>query len=176
MNAPAVLLVIRWLVRDTFRQARASGIFWIMLAISVLSIALCLSVRIEGDVPLTWDGPNRPEALPRSDVAKSAATVASLIADGAVRSQGHLRVPVPVYPLEYQQVSAALRQNVPLLNQGRLTLAFGANVLTFPSLGFSFSTAPSGGGFWWRGLRAAATRPTSAFSPNSFMWGRNSFR
>ena len=62
MNAPAVLLVIRWLVRDTFRQARASGISWLMLTISVLSIALCFSVRIEGDVPLTWDGPNRPEA------------------------------------------------------------------------------------------------------------------
>ena len=125
MNAPAALLVIRWLVRDTFRQARASGILWLMLAISVLSIALCLSVRIEGDVPLTWDGTDRPEAIPRSYADRAAASVASLVADGAVRSQGILRVPVPVHPLEYQQVNAALRGNVPII-QGRLTLAFGA--------------------------------------------------
>ena len=125
MNAPAAILVIQWLVRDTFRQARSSGIFWVMLAVSVLATALCLSVRIEGDLPLSWDGPDRPEALPRSDVAKATAAVASLVADGAVRSQGFLRVPVPVHPLEYQQVATAIRQNVPLI-QGRLSLAFGA--------------------------------------------------
>ena len=32
---------------------------------------------------------------------------------------------MPAYPLEYQQVATAIRQNVPLI-QGRLTLAFGA--------------------------------------------------
>jgi ABC-type transport system involved in multi-copper enzyme maturation permease subunit len=39
-------LTIRWLVRDTFRQAFSSGIFWLMLGMSALTIAACLSVDV----------------------------------------------------------------------------------------------------------------------------------
>jgi ABC-type transport system involved in multi-copper enzyme maturation permease subunit len=35
-----------WLVRDTFRQAFASGIFWLMLAVSLLAAGACLTVRV----------------------------------------------------------------------------------------------------------------------------------
>ena len=43
-------LTIRWLVRDTFRQAISSGIFWLMLGMSALTIAACLSVDVtEGE-------------------------------------------------------------------------------------------------------------------------------
>src|SRR5262249_30693773 len=66
MNAPAALFAIRCLVRDTFRQARASGIFWLMLGVSLICIVLCLSVSIQGDLPLHADGPDQPELLPRS--------------------------------------------------------------------------------------------------------------
>ena len=125
MDAPAAILVIRWLVRDTFRQARASGIFWLMLAVSALSVALCLSVRVEGDVPLVKEGPNDPEALPRIYLARANIAVATLVADGAAQSMGIWRVPEPVHSIEYNQVMTAIRQKVPLI-QGRLTLAFGA--------------------------------------------------
>jgi len=50
MNAPTALLTITWLVRDTVRQALASGIFWIMLTISALSILFCLSVEPVGGI------------------------------------------------------------------------------------------------------------------------------
>ena len=54
MDAPAALLTIAWLIRDTFRQAQASGIFWLMLGISILCIVLCLSVGIKGGLPATF--------------------------------------------------------------------------------------------------------------------------
>jgi hypothetical protein len=56
MSLPAAIFVIRWLVRDTFRQARANGILWLMLAVSGLCMVFCLSVSTV-DLPL-WD----PEA------------------------------------------------------------------------------------------------------------------
>jgi ABC-type transport system involved in multi-copper enzyme maturation permease subunit len=37
---------VRWLVRDTFRQARACGIFWVLLGGSALCIALCLTATV----------------------------------------------------------------------------------------------------------------------------------
>lgn len=40
------------LIRDTFRQSRASGILWIMLGVTAVCVALCLSVKITGDVSL----------------------------------------------------------------------------------------------------------------------------
>jgi hypothetical protein len=47
MNA---IPVIRWLVRDTFVQALHSGVFWLMLALTVVCVALCLSTSvIDGD-------------------------------------------------------------------------------------------------------------------------------
>ncbi len=48
MNAPQIIYVLRWLIRDTFRQALAGKVFWIMLAVSGLCILFCLGVGIEG--------------------------------------------------------------------------------------------------------------------------------
>lgn len=52
MDLPAVLFAVRSLVRDTFRQATASGISWLMLAVSAVCICFCLSVGVSGDAPL----------------------------------------------------------------------------------------------------------------------------
>jgi hypothetical protein len=125
MDAPAALLAIRWLVRDTFRQAQASGIFWLMLGISTVCIALCLSVNIEGDVPLSAAGRDQAEFLPPSDLAAAAAAVAGLVPNGASQAQGTWTIPPPFYSRPYQQVVAAGRHRVPIA-RGRLTLAFGA--------------------------------------------------
>jgi ABC-type transport system involved in multi-copper enzyme maturation permease subunit len=46
MTAPDVLVSIRHLARDTFRQSIASGICWLMLIASAVCILVCLSVRI----------------------------------------------------------------------------------------------------------------------------------
>jgi ABC-type transport system involved in multi-copper enzyme maturation permease subunit len=56
MTGPAFIYVTRWLIRDTFRQALASRIFWIMLAVSGLCMLFCLGVGIEGGAPLKQKG------------------------------------------------------------------------------------------------------------------------
>lgn len=56
MNSSAFLYALRWLIRDTFRQALAGKVFWIMLAISGLCILFCLGVSIEGGESLRPEG------------------------------------------------------------------------------------------------------------------------
>lgn len=48
MTAGNMAAIVRWLVRDTFRQAFASGLFWVMLVITGLFVVVCLSVSVEG--------------------------------------------------------------------------------------------------------------------------------
>ena len=52
MNLSESIYVLRWLIRDTFRQSLASRIFWLMLAISAVCILFCFSVSIEGGASL----------------------------------------------------------------------------------------------------------------------------
>ncbi len=49
MTAASAFHATRWLVRDTFRQAVASGVFWFMLAASAAATLLCLTVTVSGD-------------------------------------------------------------------------------------------------------------------------------
>lgn len=49
MNLPDVIRTVRWMVRDTFRQAVATRLFWVMLAVSVVCTLFCLSVEVSGD-------------------------------------------------------------------------------------------------------------------------------
>jgi ABC-type transport system involved in multi-copper enzyme maturation permease subunit len=65
MNSPAALYIVRWLARDTFRQARASSLFWLMLGASAVFIAACLSVGVQGPRSLRHAG-DLPEFLPRN--------------------------------------------------------------------------------------------------------------
>lgn len=48
MTAIASLRAVAWLVRDTFRQALASGSSWLMLAGSAACVALCLTAPVDG--------------------------------------------------------------------------------------------------------------------------------
>jgi len=52
MSSPEVIYVWRWLIRDTFRQAMANYVFWVMLAASAVVIVFCLSVSIQRGGPL----------------------------------------------------------------------------------------------------------------------------
>jgi ABC-type transport system involved in multi-copper enzyme maturation permease subunit len=56
MTGSAFIYIARWLIRDTFRQALASRIFWIMLTVSALCTLFCLGVSIEGGEPLKEKG------------------------------------------------------------------------------------------------------------------------
>lgn len=66
MSLPELIYVFRWIMRDTFSQARASGITWAMLIVSGLCILLCLSIGVSG--PTNWRDPKdpTPEILPRN--------------------------------------------------------------------------------------------------------------
>jgi ABC-type transport system involved in multi-copper enzyme maturation permease subunit len=46
-NSPEVLAALYWLVRDTFRQAVATRIFWVMLVVSAACIVFCLGISVE---------------------------------------------------------------------------------------------------------------------------------
>lgn len=66
MTLTSCLRAVGWLVRDTFRQSLAYGIFWILLGVSLVCIAVCASVTIEGAVALDRPDENR-DFLPRND-------------------------------------------------------------------------------------------------------------
>jgi hypothetical protein len=126
MNAPAAVFTIRWLIRDTFRQARASGIFWLMLGLTAVCIAVCLTVNVVGDAPLVApDTNNTMEALPRVYRQRAAADVASTIALGSTPGFAPAANVTPLMSDEYKTVARAQREHVPIVS-GNLELAFGA--------------------------------------------------
>jgi ABC-type transport system involved in multi-copper enzyme maturation permease subunit len=51
MSARTHFYVTRWLMHDTLCQARASGIFWFMLAVSFATILFCLTATVAGAGP-----------------------------------------------------------------------------------------------------------------------------
>ena len=65
-DSPPRSTTIAWLVRDTFRQSLAHGIFWVLLVISLLSIAVCLTISVSGPATLR-QGDDNPDFLSRRD-------------------------------------------------------------------------------------------------------------
>lgn len=59
--------VLYWLTRDTFRQSFAYGIFWIVLAITAICVAVCASAQVEGAGELSFPD-EQPDFLPRDDI------------------------------------------------------------------------------------------------------------
>ncbi len=111
MNAISGLVVLNQLTRDTFRQACASGVCWMMLAITATCFVLCLSVSVSGDVSLSAeDEPALFLPQPPPD------TVASRLAEQ------------PAARLDIDP--AAARHDGIETVSGRMSLAFGA--VSFP--------------------------------------------
>jgi ABC-type transport system involved in multi-copper enzyme maturation permease subunit len=101
--------VVKHLIRDTFQQARASGISWLMLALTAICVLICLSVSVSGDVPLQA-GDEPDYFLPsHSGLAANRATPVN-------------RQPAPVRSAAPDE---ALRDGVKTI-KGQMTLAFGA--------------------------------------------------
>jgi hypothetical protein len=98
LNLSAALYAIRWLVRDTFRQSFASGIFPLMLCVSLLCTLLCLSIGVEGGTKLNHtDGP--AEFLPRNDPraqdpAKAAEHGVDVVGGDLTLAFGAIRIPL----------------------------------------------------------------------------------
>src|SRR5262249_46730662 len=71
MTLPAALFAVRWLVRDTLRQARASGITAAMLLVTAVCTLLCLSMGIQGEpTPLPLGPGERREFYPKQEAEK----------------------------------------------------------------------------------------------------------
>ncbi|HEX4132782.1 MAG TPA: ABC transporter permease subunit [Pirellulales bacterium] len=66
MNARWFLNTVGWMVRDTFRQSLAAGIFWVLLGLSGVCILVCLSAGTRGSANLELTE-NMPEFLPPTD-------------------------------------------------------------------------------------------------------------
>lgn len=86
VNSPRAVAV-RWLVRDTFRQSIAHGIFAILLLVSLLSIATCLTIQVSGPATLQ-QGDDNPDFVPRNDAV--AADAEKLKSSGVMVAQGEL--------------------------------------------------------------------------------------
>lgn len=67
MKRSPLLTTTAWLMRDTFRQSMAHGIFAVLTVISLLSIGVCLSLGVRGPVTLA-QGDENPDFLSRRDV------------------------------------------------------------------------------------------------------------
>jgi len=66
MKDSPILNTLGWLVADTFRQARSAGILAVLLVISLLSIAVCATISVEGLDALAING-EQADFLPRHD-------------------------------------------------------------------------------------------------------------
>jgi hypothetical protein len=63
MNLTTSLLTLRWMFRDTFRQAAASGLLWLLLAVDAATILFCLSISITGKEPVPLVPGDQPQYL-----------------------------------------------------------------------------------------------------------------
>lgn len=66
MSINETLRVLAWMIRDTFRGALRTRVFWMMLGLGGVAILTCLSVSVEGGTTLARAGEN-PDFLPRGD-------------------------------------------------------------------------------------------------------------
>src|SRR5262245_21804397 len=105
MNFASASLTIRWLIRDTFRQAVASRISWVMLLVSGVAIVFCLSVGISGESsappPL---GGYQPEYIPEKEAKRlqkeGAGTEVRVISGDLTLLFGAIRIPLQRTRLE----------------------------------------------------------------------------
>lgn len=93
-----IFATFAWLVRDTFRQSIAQGIFAVLLVISLLSITVCLSLGVSGPATLT-QGDESPDFVSRRDAeAKDPAKLSTsgvMVADGKLTlAFGAINVPL----------------------------------------------------------------------------------
>jgi ABC-type transport system involved in multi-copper enzyme maturation permease subunit len=69
MNLSESIRVLRWMIRDTFRQSLATKLFWVMISVTAVCTLLCLSLRVEGDLPAVTEL-DLPLVLPKQEAKK----------------------------------------------------------------------------------------------------------
>ena len=129
MPARRGFATVKQLVRDTFRQACASGICWMMLAATAVCVALCLSVSVSGDVALR--GGDEPALFLPPPSARAAAPSAVLVlaSSGPLEALTLTAAGQGVWGSPGTSPTLARQEGVETLG-GRMSLAFGA--VSFP--------------------------------------------
>lgn len=95
MISANAIYVVRWLIRDTFRQARDSGLFWVMLTVSCICIAVCLSASVTNSQKLHQPG-EPTEFLPRDypDPARAEREKVEMVSGELTLAFGAVRAPL----------------------------------------------------------------------------------
>ncbi|HVJ83721.1 MAG TPA: ABC transporter permease [Planctomycetia bacterium] len=68
MNGPRFPGVFGWLVRDTFKQAAASGLGWAALVLTTVATMVCLSAETHGPKEFKGEDGEPAEILPADDI------------------------------------------------------------------------------------------------------------
>ncbi|HEV7224298.1 MAG TPA: ABC transporter permease subunit [Pirellulales bacterium] len=97
MTLSETLRTLGWLVRDTFRQSLAYGIFWLLLGMSVLCISVCATLHVSGSVAL--DQGDGRDFLPRNDpdaqdAAKAKTSGVAIVAGEMSLAFGAIKLPL----------------------------------------------------------------------------------
>jgi ABC-type transport system involved in multi-copper enzyme maturation permease subunit len=126
MNELSQFAVIQQLIRDTFRQASASGISWMMLAVTAICAVLCLSVSVSGDAAIYAE--NEPGYfLPPTSQRAVASSVVLVLAGSQPLETATLTgaAGTKVWFAFETNPALARREGIETIS-GQMTLAFGA--------------------------------------------------
>ncbi len=97
MDLPNAVYAFRWFVRDTFRQASDSRLSWLMLGCSGVFVALCLSVGVNGEVPLQKEGVPvdfLPSGDPLAETVRVSSSGVAVVGGQLTVFFGFIRVPL----------------------------------------------------------------------------------
>jgi hypothetical protein len=117
-------LSIRRLIHDTLRQAAASGVCWLMLGVSGLCIAVCLTIRpvsgadVEG--PGAWSVPPPPERV----IREGQGAAADLVATCSLPSRGVWWLPLALISSGFRELLQRPPETAPA-EWTRVELLFG---------------------------------------------------
>jgi ABC-type transport system involved in multi-copper enzyme maturation permease subunit len=126
MNERSQFAVLPQLIRDTFRQASASGISWMMLAVTALCAALCLSVNVSGDVPIYAENEPGYFLPPTSQRALSSSVVLVLAGSQPLETATLTATAGRKVWFAFETDPALARREGIETISGHMTLAFGA--------------------------------------------------
>jgi ABC-type transport system involved in multi-copper enzyme maturation permease subunit len=125
VNAPFHCSTVKELIRDTFRQAWASGICWIMLVGTTICTLLCFSVTVSGDAQLHAEDEPGLFLPPPSPSALIPSVIAVLGNSGPLETLTVTGVSQESWFSLQANPARARREGIETVS-GRMTLAFGA--------------------------------------------------
>ncbi len=133
MNLPNTVFALRWLTRDTFRQARTSGLGWVMLTASLTCILFCLSLGVEGGRSGATPDEVWRERLPPGDpeVAKL-----GLHPDSVETPQGSLSLGFGAFRIPFHHYADEILRYLELLLAGGVADTLGILLALVGTAGF----------------------------------------